>query len=73
MRVYIATFTSVNGLGSQKLCLTLPIAKKWLRKKYDKDIDDRYFEDKDKGFYEWCSHGAWTGKITSFIIPQMEK
>jgi hypothetical protein len=72
MRIYVATFTSGNGHGSQKICLTLAKAKAWLRNKFDNDCDSRYFGNKDQAFYEWCSYGAWTGKITSFIVPQKE-
>lgn len=68
MKIYIATFTSVNGTGDQKLFFEIQKAKKRLRGKYDKEIDSRYFDDKDKGFYEWCACGAWNGKIKAFNI-----
>jgi hypothetical protein len=67
MKIFVATFESKSGIGSQKVFKTKKQAKAWLKKKYKDN-----FQDEEISFKDWCNHGAWTSRIKQFTIDDFD-
>lgn len=69
MKIYVATYEDGSGFGYQKVFKYKSLAKKWLRKQYDRDFGEEESDtETESNFKDRCDYGAWTGKIKSFTI-----
>lgn len=67
--IYVATYTTDSGYGSQKVFSNRKAAKDWLFRKY-KSEHGTYSETLELDFKEWCHYGAWTSTIKKHTIEE---